>query len=235
MNVNCNRRKWLFDAALVLSALMMCAACGAPAPIDGAAPFALAASAAVAPTSTHAPSSAPNTVTPANAATATVTPVAPASEAPPPSEAAPTATAEPQPQPAPLDQASNDQSPQSLDFISLYKGASITGPILSDQAKALHGRKVVMQGYMAPPLKPDIDFFVLTQTPMVYCPFCSTAADWPYNIVFVRMANGSTLPAMVPSQGIQVYGTLSVGVATDEATGFVSLVRIIADDVVPIR
>lgn len=83
---------------------------------------------------------------------------------------------------------------------------------------------------MAPPLKPDLDFFVLTKDPMVYCPFCNTAADWPFDIVFIRTANG-TVPGLVPTQSIRVTGTFSVGTATDAATGFVSQVRIIADKV----
>lgn len=115
-----------------------------------------------------------------------------------------------------------------LKFSELYSGASIEGPVLSDKAKQLNGNTIVMSGYMAPPLKPDLDFFVLTKDPMVYCPFCSSAADWPFDIVFVRMANG-TVPALTPTQGIRVTGTFQTGTATDAATGFVSQIRIIAD------
>lgn len=88
---------------------------------------------------------------------------------------------------------------------------------------------MVIAGFMAPPIKPDLDFFVLTRSPMALCPFCSTDADWPDDIVFVRMKGGRTIrPTEKP---VQVEGTLEVGSAVDEATGFVSLVRIIADEV----
>jgi hypothetical protein len=162
------------------------------------------------------------------------TDAASATPAPPtatPSAAPPSPTATPTPAPAPPD----DGQPTELSFTQLYSGASISGPILSERAKALDGRTVVMSGYMAPPLKPDLDFFVLTKTPMVYCPFCSTAADWPFDIVFVRLAGSRTVPSMVPSQAIRVTGTFSVGSATDPASGFVSMVRIYATSVEPIN
>ena len=124
-----------------------------------------------------------------------------------------------------------NSEPKLLEFVDLYSGASIEGPILSDLAQALNNHKVIMQGYMAPPLKPDADFFVLTQTPMAYCPFCSSSSDWPFNIVFIRMADGQAVPALSFKQGVRVVGTLSVGTATDAATGFVSKVRVLADTV----
>jgi hypothetical protein len=122
--------------------------------------------------------------------------------------------------------------PYRIEFWELYSGASVAGPILSDKAKALNGYKVQMFGHMAPPLKPALDFFVLTKDPMVYCPFCSTASDWPFDIVFVRMANGQIVDSIVPTHPIMVTGTFSVGPATDAETGFVSMVRIYADSVV---
>lgn len=121
-------------------------------------------------------------------------------------------------------------APYALSFVDLYSGASITGPIVSPLAQSLNGRTVVMQGFMAPPLKPDLDFFVLTKTPMVACPFCSTASDWPFDIVFVRLKKG-TVNSITPTQAIRVVGTFSVGVETDAATGFVSMLRIQSDSV----
>ncbi len=149
---------------------------------------------------------------------ATPVPPSPIPPSPEPATAVPVAA-----QPVPGTRA-------SLSFAELYSGASIMGPQLSEKASQLNGQQVVMLGYMAPPLKPDLDFFVLTKDPMVYCPFCSTATDWPFDIVFVRMASG-TVPPIVPTSGIRVYGTFETGTATDAATGFVSQVRIIADKV----
>ena len=46
----------------------------------------------------------------------------------------------------------------------------------TEKARKLAGkggkRCVEMRGYMAPPLKPEIDFFVLTSLPTAICPFC---------------------------------------------------------------
>lgn len=113
---------------------------------------------------------------------------------------------------------------QTLSFDDMYAGASAEGLILSDTLKNANGTTVTMQGYMAPPLKPSINFFVLTQEPMAVCPFCSTDADWPSNIVVVYLENPVT--ALPYDQTITVTGTLSVGSCVDSETGFVSLVRI---------
>ena len=86
-----------------------------------------------------------------------------------------------------------------------------------------------MKGYMAPPLKPKLDFFVLTKQPMATCPFCSSAADWPVDIVLVVMPKGRELEPS--TKGLEVTGRLDIGVKRDEETGFVSLVRIYADQV----
>ncbi|NTW03044.1 MAG: hypothetical protein HGA19_17480 [Oscillochloris sp.] len=125
-------------------------------------------------------------------------------------------------------------SPCSMSFAELYSGASVTGPILSDKARALSGKQVIMRGFMAPPLSPDTTFFVLTKDPMVYCPFCNSAADWPFDIVYIKMAGGRAIPTMVPTTNLAVVGTFEVGNWSDPETGFVSLIRIFADSVEPI-
>ena len=86
-----------------------------------------------------------------------------------------------------------------------------------------------MTGYMAPPLTPTINFFVLTEVPMSVCPFCSTDADWPDNIVVVKLSDPVTaLPYDTP---ITVTGALEIGSETDPETGFVSQLRISADSI----
>lgn len=87
------------------------------------------------------------------------------------------------------------------------------------------GSEVTMTGFMAPPLKPSINFFVLTETPMAVCPFCSTDADWPYNMVVVYV-NGS-VDALPYDQEVTVTGTLDLGSYMDGDTGFVSQVRLL--------
>jgi hypothetical protein len=118
-------------------------------------------------------------------------------------------------------------SQASLEFNELYSRVTVRGVEFSPKLQALNGKSVVMDGWMAPPLKPKLDFFVLTKAPLATCPFCSTAADWPPDIVLVIMPPGRT--AEPTTKRIQVTGRLEVGIKTDEDTGFVSLVRIYAD------
>ena len=112
----------------------------------------------------------------------------------------------------------------SLDFSEMYSGASSEG-LFSDTLNSLNGSEVTMTGFMAPPLKPSINFFVLTETPMAVCPFCSTDADWPYNMVVVYV-NGS-VDALPYDQEVTVTGTLDLGSYMDGDTGFVSQVRLL--------
>ena len=113
----------------------------------------------------------------------------------------------------------------SLDFSDMYSGASSEGLVISDTLNSLNGSEVTMTGFMAPPLKPSINFFVLTETPMAVCPFCSTDADWPYNMVVVYV-NGS-VDALPYDQEVTVTGTLDLGSYMDGDTGFVSQVRLL--------
>ena len=113
----------------------------------------------------------------------------------------------------------------SLDFSDKYSGASSEGLVFSDTLNSLNGSEVTMTGFMAPPLKPSINFFVLTETPMAVCPFCSTDADWPYNMVVVYV-NGS-VDALPYDQEVTVTGTLDLGSYMDGDTGFVSQVRLL--------
>jgi len=78
---------------------------------------------------------------------------------------------------------------------------------------------------MAPPLKADAEFFVLTRLPMATCPFCSSEADWPSDIVLVKFGGRPIwVNFNVP---IVVTGRLSLGTEIDEETGFVSRVRLL--------
>ncbi len=98
----------------------------------------------------------------------------------------------------------------------------------SPRAEELKGKRIVMQGFMAPHLKVDSDFFILSNTPVETCPFCASEGDWIDSIVFVRMRTKQE--AVPPGSLINVEGTLEIGPATDEATGFVSKVRLVNAD-----
>ena len=112
-----------------------------------------------------------------------------------------------------------------LAFPEMYSGVSVLGLTFSDKLKSLAGKRVRMQGFMAPPLKADAHFFVLTESPVSLCPFCSTDADWPDNIVVVFLSDKQEF--VQANRLIEVVGTLEVGSRMDEETGFVSLVRIV--------
>lgn len=113
----------------------------------------------------------------------------------------------------------------ALDFGDLYSKISVLGLTFSDKVKALAGREVAMRGFMAPPLKAEAKFFVLTEIPMALCPFCSTDADWPDNIVVVYLSRTQTFEQ--PNALIEATGTLEVGSWTDPETGFLSRLRIV--------
>jgi hypothetical protein len=120
-----------------------------------------------------------------------------------------------------------DEFPVKLRFDEFYDGYNVrTGLILSDKLLSLDGKEVVIEGYMAPPLKAELDWFVLTRIRLEYCPFCSTAADWPDDIAVVYLANSSIRPTERP---MRLQGRLEVGPSIDPETGMLSLVRIYAD------
>jgi hypothetical protein len=112
-----------------------------------------------------------------------------------------------------------------IGFAELYASVGILGLTFSDKVQGLAGKPVAMRGYMAPPLKPEADFFVMTKEPVSLCPFCQSDADWPADIVVVYLQRGTTLTSNL--EPIEVVGTLEVGSRTDARTGFVSLLRIV--------
>lgn len=116
-----------------------------------------------------------------------------------------------------------------LAFEEMYSGASSLGLQLSPKLKSLEGKRVSIIGFMAPPLKPTLSFFVLTQVPLAVCPFCSTDADWPSNIVLIKL--NEPITSLPFDQPVKATGRLELGTQVDEETGFVSLVRIQADTV----
>lgn len=120
-------------------------------------------------------------------------------------------------------------SAEEISFSELYSDWTSAGLVLSDKTESLEGGTVTMTGYMAPPLTPTIRFFVLTEVPMSVCPFCSSDADWPDNIIVVKVSEPVT--ALPYDSPISVTGTLEIGSEIDEETGFVSQLRIAADSI----
>ncbi len=120
-----------------------------------------------------------------------------------------------------------DQNPVPIKFDEFYDGYNLrTGLLLSDKLLSLDGKTVQIAGYIAPPLKPELDYFVLTRIRLAFCPFCSTGADWPDDIALVYMNEGTTTVTEYP---VRITGRMEIGASIDYETGMVSLVRVYAD------
>lgn len=111
-------------------------------------------------------------------------------------------------------------APTQLKFRDLYQ----RGRDLTPLSAGLAGQQVTMVGYMAPPLKPEINFFVLTKLPMSTCPFCETEAQWPDDIV-LALTDRPVDPVRYTDL-IRATGTFETGFETDPETGFVSFLRL---------
>ena len=66
-----------------------------------------------------------------------------------------------------------------ISFDDLYERETV----VTAKLRALDGQAIEMMGFMAPPLKAEAKFFVLTRSPMAVCPFCETEMQWPDDIV----------------------------------------------------
>ena len=113
---------------------------------------------------------------------------------------------------------------EQLGFDKLYKSFGVLGLEFSDQVKNSAGKQVEISGFMAPPLKAEANFFVLTEIPMSICPFCSSDSDWPDNIMVVYLTSKQTFVQF--NAPILTRGTLEYGSWTDPETGFVSQLRL---------
>ncbi len=120
--------------------------------------------------------------------------------------------------------AGRARAAERLRFDDLYSGWSVIGLRFSERAQALAGHAATMAGFMAPPLKAEADFFVLTREPLSMCPFCSSDAEWPPDIVVAYLKHDAQPTA--PNEVIEVTGRFELGSWTDPATGFVSQARL---------
>lgn len=119
--------------------------------------------------------------------------------------------------PAPLTE------PVSLAFNELYTGG-VLGLKFTQKVERLRGKEVIIRGFMAPPLKAEADFFVLTREPVALCPFCSSDADWPDSILVVYLSKRQEF--VQNNTTIEVRGVLEAEPHVDDATGFVSQLRL---------
>ncbi len=95
----------------------------------------------------------------------------------------------------------------------------------SDLALSLEGERIDVDGFMAPPLKAESTFFVLTKMPMAVCPFCEPGQTWPDDILAVYARRTvDIIPFNVP---MRASGLLELGDQTDPDLGFYSRVRLV--------
>lgn len=120
--------------------------------------------------------------------------------------------------------AARANAAEKLGFDELYKSFGPLGLEFSDRVKQLSGKEIAINGFMAPPLKAEAAFFVLTEIPMSLCPFCSSDADWPDNIMVVYLSSRQTFVQY--NAPILARGVLEYGSWTDPETGFISQLRL---------
>ncbi len=94
----------------------------------------------------------------------------------------------------------------------------------SPLALSLAGTRVTVAGFMAPPLRAETSFFVLTKRPMAVCPFCESSADWPDDILAIYTRR--TVDPIPFNVRIDTTGVLELGTLRDADLGFVSRVRL---------
>lgn len=96
---------------------------------------------------------------------------------------------------------------------------------VSDLALSLAGKSVDVGGFMAPPLKANSKFFVLTGMPMAVCPLCEAEAEWPDD--FVAIYTRRVIRVVPFNWPIVVTGTLEPGTYMDEEFGVLSRARLV--------
>jgi hypothetical protein len=115
--------------------------------------------------------------------------------------------------------------PTLLNFAELYEGSGVLGLKFTAKLASLEGKRAMMRGFMAPPLKAESHFFVLTREPVTICPFCSSDAEWPTDIVVIYLKTAAAPTKF--SELIQISGILEIGSKSDAETGFVSQIRLV--------
>lgn len=108
--------------------------------------------------------------------------------------------------------------PTSLHFSEMYDGSGIMGLQYSSKLLSLNGKEVTIKGFMAPPLKAEATFFVLTSNPVNLCPFCDSEADWPADIVVVEPED--EIEFVPNTKPVQIQGILHVGKYIEPSSGF---------------
>ena len=94
----------------------------------------------------------------------------------------------------------------------------------------LHGKKVGIVGYMTELTPIDNRFVYLVPTAGAICPFCSADNPLYMEAIAVYLPEHQK-DLQYTQEALWAYGTLEVGEQVDEATGLISMFRLIADSV----
>ena len=111
-----------------------------------------------------------------------------------------------------------------LDMREIYATRGILGLRLADRVRELAGQPVRLRGYMASPLATQDDFFVLTRSPLIACPFCEPGMSWPDDVVPVQLERES--PFVHAALSVEAVGLLEVARRPHPGTGALRLVRL---------
>lgn len=111
-----------------------------------------------------------------------------------------------------------------LDMREIYATRGILGLRLAERVRSLAGQPVRLRGYMASPLVAQDDFFVLTRSPLIACPFCEPGTSWPEDVVPVQLERES--PFVHAALAVEAVGLLEVARRPDPRTGALRLVRL---------
>lgn len=95
---------------------------------------------------------------------------------------------------------------------------------ITARAQALEGARIQVSGHMAPPLKADLNFFVLTAQPMAICPFCEGEDDWLPGILPVLTKRRFQTVAFY--KRIVASGVLRLDPFVEPETGFAVKMRL---------
>jgi hypothetical protein len=111
-----------------------------------------------------------------------------------------------------------------LDMREIYATRGILGLRLAERVRSLAGQPVRLRGYMASPLAEQDDFFVLTRSPLVACPFCEPGTSWPDDIVPVLLERETAF--VHAAHAVEAVGLLEVARRADPRSGAARLVRL---------
>ncbi|WP_068604166.1 DUF3299 domain-containing protein [Paenibacillus swuensis] len=117
---------------------------------------------------------------------------------------------------------------QFKDFFT--SSATGDGQINPDMAE-LHGKMVGIHGYMTELTPIDNRFIYLVPTAGAACPFCSTDNPKYMEAIAVYVKDGASVD--FTNQALWAYGKLEIGEEADEATGLISMYRLVDASVEP--